>query len=170
MYKVLVQLVTFGIVVAGHSVFSGHFVVVVCTVSVDQIVISIVRGGGWQTVVFVGPTDVVTLWLVLPGHLTQGLVSIVVLVMCSVMILGVGHFVIEEFLLDDVLPAELVFAEEVIFADELARASEFVVVPVRKGTEPEDWTKTDSERETEDVLLATGSELVETASGREDFL
>lgn len=121
--------------------------------------------------VFSGQTDVVTLWLVLPGHLTQGLVSVVVLVMCSVITLGVGHRVIEPELLE-VLLAELVFAETLDFSDSvpvrapeinglvfaeeldfsdsvLVRAPE-LVVPLRKGAELEVCMESDPDWEDED--------------------
>ena len=60
------------------------------------------------------------MWLVLPEHLGHGLVRVVVFVICSVMILGVGHCVTE---------ADL-FAEP-------------VDVPLRKGAELEDTTASD---------------------------
>lgn len=108
-----------------------------------------VRGGGWQTVVFSGQTEVVVVWLVLPGHFRQGLVRVVVLVLCSVMILGVGHIVMDAAVPDEVLELEvtflleLVFAEELIFllelvlADELVRGAALEDVALRKGTELE---------------------------------
>ena len=87
--------------------------------------------------VFSGQTEVVTLWLVLPGHLTQGLVRVVVLVMCSVMILGVGHIVMEAAVPDDVLTLEVTFLLELVFAAELVRGVALEDVPLRKGTELE---------------------------------
>lgn len=95
-----VQLVTLCEVVFGQLFLCEHVVPVVITVLVDHLVTSTVRGGGWQTVVSCGQTDVVTFLLVRPGHLTQGSVSVTDFVMCSVMILGVGHWVIEADLLD----------------------------------------------------------------------
>lgn len=116
---------------------------------VDQMEMVTVRGGGWQTVVFSGQTEVLVAWLVLPGHFRQGLVRVVVLVMCSVMILGVGHIVMDAAVPDEVLGLEvtflleLVFAEELVFllelvlAEELVRGEALEDVALRKDTELE---------------------------------
>lgn len=91
--------------------------------------------------VFCGQMELVTLWLVLPGHLTQGLVRVVVLVMCSVMTLGVGHCVMEA----DLVP-------------------ELIDVPFRKGAELEETTP----RDDVDAPVRKGTELVDTDTGRDE--
>lgn len=176
MRDILVQLVTLGTVVFGHDdeFFCVQPAAVVTTVFVDFKVMWTVRGGGWQTVVFSGQRLVVTLWLVLPGHLTQGSVSVVVLVLCWVMTLVEEHCEIEADLVELVLSVlvflvELVFFMELVFEEldlpgEVLRRAELVEVPLRKGAELDETTA----RDDDNASVRRGTELermVEVDSG-----